>query len=68
MGFKKASFNLSESLINGVQSVGFFVIDKGKEVYETGKEDKELYEQIKRDSANAKKAWAVPSRPICQHV
>lgn len=54
MGFKKISPNLTEKLIGGIQSVGTFVIDKGKEVYETGKEDKELYEQIKRDNADAK--------------
>ena len=54
MGFKRVSSNLTEKLIDGVQSVGSFVIDKGKEVYETGKEDKELYEQIKRDNADAK--------------
>ncbi len=53
MGFKKVSPNLTEKLVGGVQSVGSFVIDKGKEVYETGKEDKELYEQIKRDNADA---------------
>lgn len=30
MGFKKVSPNLTEKLVGGVQSVGSFVIDKGK--------------------------------------
>lgn len=50
----KGASDFARSIFNGLQSVGSKAIETGKTIYETGKEDKEKYEQIKRDSADAK--------------
>ena len=54
MSFKRLSSGLTDRLISTAQTVSTIVIDKGKEVYETGIEDKETYERIKRDRTDAK--------------
>ena len=54
MSFKRLSPGLTDRLISTAQTVSTIVIDKGKDVYETGIEDKETYERIKRDRTDAK--------------
>ena len=46
--------DLTEKLRRGVTDIGATLVEKGKKVYETGKDDKEIYERIKHARADAK--------------
>ena len=46
--------DLTEKLRRGVTDIGATLVEKGKKLYETGKDDKEIYERIKHARADAK--------------
>ena len=46
--------DLTGKLRRGVTDIGTTLVEKGKKLYETGKDDKEIYERIKHARADAK--------------